>query len=60
MAHLEAAQVVDAWVFAPRAGLVQQVWVHGQQVVQNARHVHYDALARRYQQALENVLGKHA
>lgn len=60
LAHLEAAQVVDAWVFAPRAGLVQQVWVHGQQVVQNARHVHYDALARRYQQALENVLGKHA
>jgi formiminoglutamate deiminase len=48
--------LLDAWIFAARAGAVQRVWRHGRKVVEAGRHLDRDAIARRYRETLTRVL----
>ena len=52
LAGVHPDALLDAWVFAPRPGLVRDVWVGGTQVVRNGHHVAREALARRYRSAI--------
>ncbi len=52
---VQAASLVDAWVFAPRPGLLREAWVGGTQVVRDGRHVAREALSRRYRSAIAQL-----
>ena len=47
--------LVDAWLFAPRPGLLREAWVGGTQMVRDGRHVAREALARRYRSAIAQL-----
>ena len=51
--HPEA--LVDAWIFAPRPGLLREAWVGGAQMVRDGRHVAREPLARRYRSAVAQL-----
>jgi formiminoglutamate deiminase len=46
-------RVLDAWVFASRVTPVESVWCRGRMVVAGGRHVHREAIERRFQAVLE-------
>ncbi|MBO9713445.1 formimidoylglutamate deiminase [Sphingomonas sp.] len=48
--------LLDAWVFASRSGMVDSVWVHGQQQVADGRHRLRDAIEPRYRALLAELL----
>ena len=48
--------LLDGWIFAARAGAVDQVWRYGRKVVEGGRHLQKDAIAQRYRQTLAKVL----
>jgi formimidoylglutamate deiminase len=55
LAGVHPDALLDAWVFAPRPGLVRDVWVSGIQLVRNGHHVAREALARRYRSAIAQM-----
>jgi len=56
LAHRHGDQWLDAWIFAGSRRTVDCVWRAGRKLVQGGRHVHRDAIGRRYRQALHKVL----
>lgn len=42
----------DAWMFASRVAPIESVWCRGRRVVENGRHVHREAIERRYLEAI--------
>lgn len=49
-------RVLDGWVFASRVAPVESVWCRGRQVVAGGRHVHRDAIERRFRSALKGCV----
>jgi formimidoylglutamate deiminase len=49
-------QLLDSWVFAARASVIDCVWRHGHKVVSGGRHIRRDAIATRYRRALARLL----
>jgi formiminoglutamate deiminase len=45
-------RLLDGWVFASRVAPVERVWCRGRPVVVGGRHVHREAIDRRFQSAL--------
>jgi len=56
LAHRHHDQWLDAWIFSSGRRIVDCVWRAGTKLVQGGRHVHRDAIGRRYRQALQKVL----
>lgn len=56
LAHRHGDRWLDAWIFAGSRRTVDCVWRAGRKLVQGGRHVHRDAIGRRYRQALHKVL----
>ena len=48
--------LLDGWIFAGRAGVVDGVWRYGRKVVGNGVHVSADAITARYRRVLGKVL----
>jgi formiminoglutamate deiminase len=48
--------LLDSWVFAARAPVVDCVWRYGRKVVSGGRHVRRDAIAQRYRRVLARLL----
>lgn len=44
--------LLDGWVFASRVAPVETVWCRGRKVVAAGRHIHREAIVRRYQSAV--------
>ncbi|UIJ44347.1 formimidoylglutamate deiminase [Sphingomonas cannabina] len=55
-AAADPATILDRWVFAGRAGLIDRVWRAGRLCVEGGRHVAAEAVAVRYAQAMRRVL----
>ena len=47
--------LLDAWVFAPRPGSVREVWVGGQRVVQDGRHVQRASIETDYRLCMKEL-----
>ncbi len=47
--------LVDAWIFAPRPGALDSVWVGGEAVVAAGRHRGREAVERAYRASLERL-----
>ena len=56
LAHRRHDQWLDAWIFAGGRRTVDCVWRAGAKLVSGGRHIHRDAIGRRYRQALHKVL----
>jgi formimidoylglutamate deiminase len=48
--------LLDSWIFAARAPMVDCVWRYGRKLVAGGRHVRRDAIAARYQRVLAGLL----
>jgi cytosine/adenosine deaminase-related metal-dependent hydrolase len=48
--------LLDGWIFAGRAGVIDGVWRHGRKVVSDGRHVDATAIKARYRRSLLKVL----
>ena len=48
--------LLDGWIFAGRAGMVESVWRWGRQVVEQGRHRDAARISSRYRQTLERLL----
>ena len=55
-AALQAGDAVDRWLFSGNRNLVRDVFVGGNHVVHDGRHLQRDAIAARYRQALHQLL----
>jgi formiminoglutamate deiminase len=53
-AAAQGDQVLDAWIFSAPPS-IDQVWVAGEKLVQNGRHVRRDEIAARYVQAVRDL-----
>lgn len=51
MVGVPDTHVLDAWVFGAAGAAVREVWVAGQCVVRDGRHVHASIVAERFSQA---------
>jgi formiminoglutamate deiminase len=56
LAHRHGDQWLDAWIFAGGRRTVDCVWRAGAKLVTGGRHIHREAIGRRYRQALQKVL----
>ena len=54
-AGLTDKALLDAWVFAPRPGALQRVWVAGEAVVVEGRHRAREAVETQYRASLERL-----
>jgi cytosine/adenosine deaminase-related metal-dependent hydrolase len=48
--------LLDGWIFSGSRRTVDCVWRAGAKLVQDGRHIHRDAIGKRYRQALHMVL----
>lgn len=48
--------ILDSWVFAPRAGIVRDVWRAGVKLVWDGRHLARDGIVARYKGVLARLL----
>jgi formimidoylglutamate deiminase len=48
--------LLDSWIFAARAPVVDCVWRYGRKVVSGGRHIRRDPIAARYQRVLAGLL----
>lgn len=48
--------VLDAWIFGAARDAVSQVWVGGERLVENGRHVRHDEVAGRYRALAKRLL----
>ncbi len=56
LAHRHHDQWLDAWIFSGGRRTVDCVWRAGTKLVEGGRHIHRDAIGRRYRKALARVL----
>ena len=56
LAHRRHDQWLDGWIFAGGRQAVDCVWRAGAKLVTGGRHIHREAIGRRYRQALHKVL----
>ena len=49
--------LLDGWIFAGRAGMVDCVWRAGRKVVEQGRHVRMDAIQSSYRRTVTRLLG---
>jgi formimidoylglutamate deiminase len=54
--YRQADALLDSWIFAARAGVIDCVWRFGRKVVSGGRHVRRDAIAARYRRVLAGLL----
>jgi formimidoylglutamate deiminase len=52
---LEGDQLLDAFVFAGRDGLVTDLWSAGRHIVQGGRHIARDAIAERFRATMRRL-----
>jgi formimidoylglutamate deiminase len=52
---LEGDQLLDAFVFAGRDGLVRNLWSAGRHIVQGGRHIARDAIAERFRATMRRL-----
>lgn len=55
LAGVPQACLLDALVFAAEGGVFSQVWVSGQQVVHEGRHLHQTEIAREFTQVMQTL-----
>ncbi|RYY47548.1 MAG: formimidoylglutamate deiminase [Sphingomonadales bacterium] len=55
LAGMQGDDVLDAWIFAARHGVVDAVWRGGRAVVQDGRHFAADTVAARYRQTVARL-----
>lgn len=55
LAGVPHASLLDALVFAAEGGVFSQVWVSGQQVVREGRHLHQQEIAREFTQVMQTL-----
>ncbi len=55
LTELENSQVLNSWIFAGNDNLVREVWVGGQQLVENGRHRQQTQIQQAYNQAVRNL-----
>jgi formiminoglutamate deiminase len=56
LAHRQHDRLLDGWIFSGSRRTVDCVWRAGAKLVQDGRHIHRDAIGKRYRQALHMVL----
>lgn len=56
LAAADETTLLDRWIFAGRAGLIDAVWRGGVRRVSGGRHVAAEAIAARYRQTLTRLL----
>jgi len=56
LVHRQHDRWLDGWIFAGRRQTVDCVWRAGAKLVSDGRHIHRDAIGKRYRQALHKVL----
>jgi formiminoglutamate deiminase len=56
LAAADDVTLLDRWIFAGRAGLIDTVWRGGAKCVTGGMHVAREAVARRYRTTLEKLL----
>lgn len=56
LAQRSGDAILDSWIFAGAAALVDTVWCHGRRVVSRGRHVNRDAIESRYRDAVRAAL----
>ena len=56
LAYRHHDQWLDAWIFTGGRRTVDCVWRAGRKLVEGGRHIHRDAIGRRYRKALAKVL----
>jgi formiminoglutamate deiminase len=56
LAHRRHDRWLDGWIFAGGRRTVDCVWRAGAKLVKDGRHIHRDAIGKRYWQALHKVL----
>ena len=56
LAHRQHDRWLDGWIFAGGRQTVDCVWRAGARLVSGGRHIHREAIGRRYRQALHKVL----
>ena len=56
LAYRHGDRWLDGWIFAGRRQTVDCVWRDGAKLVTGGRHIHREAIGRRYRQALHKVL----
>ncbi|WP_158744008.1 formimidoylglutamate deiminase [Acidisphaera sp. L21] len=49
--------LLNGWIFAANRPAVRSVWMHGQQVVADGRHIDRTAITNRFRQTLRTLLG---
>ena len=54
----EEDEVLDAWIFAGDDRCVRGVWIGGDQLVVDGRHVRRERVARRYREVLRELLSE--
>jgi formimidoylglutamate deiminase len=54
--HRQADALLDSWIFAARAGVIDCVWRFGRKVVSGGRHLRRDTIAARYRRVLGGLL----
>jgi cytosine/adenosine deaminase-related metal-dependent hydrolase len=52
-------RLLDSWIFA-NAAEVDSVWVAGNKLVKDGRHIRRDAIAQRFRKAMAELLGSFA
>lgn len=48
--------LLDSWIFAARAGAIEDVWHRGRKQVANGRHQYRDTVVERYRRVLDRIL----
>lgn len=48
-------QILDSWIFSGNANVVQEVYVAGQRVVENGRHVHAEQVLTAFSQTINQL-----
>lgn len=56
LVHRQHDRWLDGWIFAGGRQTVDCVWRAGARLVSDGRHIHREAIGRRYRQALHKVL----
>ncbi|TBR27882.1 MAG: formimidoylglutamate deiminase, partial [Reyranella sp.] len=56
LAHRRGDRWLDGWIFSGGRQAVDCVWRAGRKLVKDGRHIHRDAIGKRYRQALHKVL----
>jgi formimidoylglutamate deiminase len=56
LAYRQHDRLLDGWIFSGSRRTVDCVWRAGAKLVQDGRHIHRDAIGKRYRQALHMVL----